>query len=54
MTPSPAVLAVKSTKPIKIVFFVPILFLITALNGAKIIWAMEKVARIRPVSPSLS
>jgi len=50
IAPRPNVVAVKRRNPIIIAFLAPSLFLIMALNGAKIIYATENIDKIRDTS----
>ena len=50
MAPRPNVVDVSMKKPKMIAFLVPILFLIKALNGAKMIYATAKMDKIRETS----
>ena len=52
--PSPTVVTVIKPNPNKIVFLLPSLFFIWPLKGAKIICAIEKMAKIKEMSPSFS
>ena len=48
--PRPAVVTVSRTKPTMMVFFDPSQFLIMPFTGAKMIWAIENMARMMAVS----
>jgi hypothetical protein len=50
MAPRPTVVVVSKKKPNKIKFLAPILFLMAELNGANIIYAIEKTAIIMETS----